>query len=88
MTHEASPSHNADAGRGLSEGLGAAATKRDKLALWGNLIIAHTWGAACWVSPGWAPAAMTLVSLLIAGMILYEDQIKRALEVRAERESA
>jgi hypothetical protein len=75
-------------GLGCSEGLGAAVPKRDRLALWGNLLMAHTWGAACWVRPGWVPAALALVSILIAGLILYEDQITKALELRAERESA
>ena len=62
----------------MSEMLGAADTKRDRMAFWGNLLIAHTWGAACWVRPGWFPAAMALVSIVIAGLILYEDEITAA----------
>ena len=73
---------------GSTDQLGAAAPKRDNVALWGNLLMVHVWGAACWVRPGWFPAAAALVSILIAGLILYEDQIKKAIELRAERESA
>jgi hypothetical protein len=41
--------------------------------MWANLLVAHAWGAACCVRPGWFPAAVSLVSILIAGLILYED---------------
>ena len=52
-----------------SEGLGAAAPKRDRLVLWANLLMVHLWVAAWWVPPGWYPAAMALVSILIAGLM-------------------
>ena len=83
-------SEKADGPLGLAsnEGLGAGPPKRDVVALWGNLLMVHVWGAACWVRPGWFPAAAALVSILIAGLILYEDQITKAIELRAERESA
>jgi hypothetical protein len=47
MKDEASPSHNADAGRGLSEGLGANAepTSAEDRAFWANLVIANVWFA-------------------------------------------
>ena len=72
----------------LTEQLGAAVPKRDKTALWGNLLMAHVWGAACWVRPGWFPAAIALVSIILAALIIYEEQITRAIEMRAEREKA
>lgn len=75
-------------GPGLSDGLGAAAPKRDSVAMWGNLLIAHAWGAACYVRPGWFPAAVSMVSILLAALILYEDEIAAYLRARAERESA
>ncbi len=65
-----------------------AAPKRDRLALWGNLVIAHTWGVACWIRPGWFPAAVLLVSIILAALILYEDKITAAIAVRANDEHA
>jgi len=63
---------DADAGR-LELGVRRSASKRDSAAMWANLLVAHAWGAACCVRPGWFPAAVSLVSILIAGLILYED---------------
>ena len=65
-----------------------AAPKRDRLALWGNLVIAHTWGVACWIRPGWFPAAVLLVAITLAALILYEDKITAAIAVRANDEHA
>lgn len=70
-------------GSGLSEGLGAAVPKRDDFALWGNLVIAHVWGAAFWVSPGWLPALAWAFSMLIAGGIAYERKLRRRIAMSA-----
>jgi hypothetical protein len=75
-------------GSGFSAGLGAAHPKRDTLPFWANLVMAHVWGAATWVRPGWAPALIACVSLLIAGLILYEDRISAAIALRADRTRA
>lgn len=75
-------------GSALSEGLGAAAPKHDRADLWGNLLMAHVWGAACWVRPGWLPAAVALVWIIKAALSLYKEQNTRAIELRDERESA
>lgn len=75
-------------GSGFSDGLGATVPKRDSTSLWGNLLMAHVWGAATWVRPGWLPASLALVSLVIAGLIMYEDRITAAIALRADRESA
>jgi hypothetical protein len=40
------------------------------------------------VDPGWFPAALALVSVLIAGLILYEDKITAAIAARANDEHA
>lgn len=87
MSHDKT-SATAAAGPGLSEGLGAAVPKRDRLALWGNLLMAHAWGAACYVRPGWFPAAVSLVSILLAALILYEDKITAAIAARADDDHA
>jgi hypothetical protein len=71
---------DADVGR-LEHGVRRSAPKRDSAAMWANLLVAHAWGAACYVRPGWFPTAVSLVSILIAGLILYEDQITKALEL-------
>ena len=65
-----------------------AAPKRDRLALWSNLVIAHTWGVACWIRPGWFPAAVLLVAITLTALILYEDKITAAIAVRANDEHA
>jgi hypothetical protein len=64
----------------------AAHPKYDRRALWGNLLIAHIWGAACYVRPGWFPAAVTLVSFLMAALILYGDKITATIAARADDE--
>jgi hypothetical protein len=56
--------------------------------MWGNLIVAQAWSAACYVRPGWFPAAVSLVSILIAALILYQDKITAAIAERAEDEHA
>ena len=65
-----------------------AAPKRDNHALWASLLMVHVWCAATWVRPGWLPALLALVSLVIAGLIMYEDRIAAAIALRADRESA
>jgi len=65
-----------------------AAPKRHSVAMWGNLIVAQAWSAACYVRPGWFPAAVSLVSILIAALILYQDKITAAIAERAEDEHA
>lgn len=75
-------------GSEFSAGLGAAPPKRDTLPFWANLVMAHVWGSATWVRPGWAPAFLACVSLLIAGLILYEDRISAAIALRTDRTRA
>jgi hypothetical protein len=65
-----------------------AMPKRDSFAMWGNLLVAHAWAAACYVRPGWFPAAVSLVSILLAALILYEDKITAAIVERADDEHA
>ena len=65
-----------------------AVSKRDSVSMWGNLLIAHAWGAACYVRPGWFPATVSLVSILLASLILYEDKITAAIAARADAEHA
>ena len=56
--------------------------------MWGNLLIAHVWFAAGWVRGGWWPFAVGALSLLIAGLSLYEDTITAAIAARAAEEHA
>ena len=75
-------------GSPVERGVRHAAPKRDSLAMWGNLLIAHVWFAAGWVRGGWWPFAVGALSLLIAGLILYEDKITAAIAARAAEEHA
>lgn len=75
-------------GAPLDRGVRHAVPKRDSVAMWGNLLIAHAWGAACYVRAGWFPAAVSLVSILLAALILYEDKITAAIAARADDDHA
>ena len=70
MTNDATENHDATRrdGSRLSEGLGAAVPKRDKVALWGNIVLLHLWGAVNYLKPGWFPmmAGVVQVVLLLA----------------------
>lgn len=68
--------------------LGATHPKRDNLALWGNLVIAHVWFAAGWVRGGFWPFAVGAISLLVAGLILYEEKLSKALTTKTSGRSA
>jgi hypothetical protein len=46
MSDEANPSNNADAGRGLSEGLGASPTDAEDRAFWAFMILGNVWAAS------------------------------------------
>jgi len=90
MTSKATDKPPADAAvvAHVDQGVRHAAPKRDSVAMWGNLLIAHAWGAACYVRPGWFPAAVSLVSIMLAALILYEDNITAAIAARADDEHA
>ena len=47
---------------------------RDSIALWGNLVITHVWGATCYAEPGVFPASLTALSLLTAVAILWRTK--------------
>ena len=49
---------------------------KESKAAWWHLLLAHLWGAACWVRPGWFPATIALVSVLLAGLALYRDRLE------------
>jgi hypothetical protein len=87
MDAKTDESHDAVAGQ-VERSVRHAAPKRHSVAMWGNLIVAQAWSAACYVRPGWFPAAVSLVSILIAALILYEDKITAAIAARAEDEHA
>lgn len=57
--------------------------KRDNLAMWCSVMVAHAWSVACYVRPGWFPATVSLVSILMAALILYKDKITAAETGRA-----
>jgi hypothetical protein len=65
-----------------------AAQTRGSLAFWGNLMIAQAWAAACYVRPGWFPAAMSLASFLLAALSLYKGGLTAEIAARADDEHA
>jgi hypothetical protein len=73
-------------GAQVDQGVRHADPKRGSVALWGHMTIAHAWAAACYVRPGWVPAAMSMASILLAALILYEDKIKAVIAARADDE--
>lgn len=52
-------------------------------AFWSNLVIAHVWGAAVWIKPGWFPASVALISFVMATLILRQEHAEKLREKRA-----
>ena len=73
---------------GLSEGLGAAVPKRMDVALWGNIVLLHLWGAVGYLKPGWFPAAVGAAQLVILVAMMYQDSLTARLEKTASDEGA
>ena len=83
MKPEATTTLPADTGP-VDQWVGRPVPNRDNVALWGYSVVSHIWCAALWVQPGWFPASAMLVSILLAGLILYQDRITAAIALRAE----
>ena len=39
--------------------------QRDDVALWGNIVLLHLWGAVVYLKPGWFPAIAGVAQLLV-----------------------
>ena len=72
-------------GLASTDGLGAAAAKRDDVALCGSIVLVHLWGAVGYLKPGWFPAMAGTAQLVLAGAIYYNI---RSEAKRAQQQSA
>ena len=66
-------------GSELTEGLGAAVTKRDDVALWGNIVLLHLWGAVGYLKPGFLPAMAGALQLVVLLAFVYQLRLKARL---------
>ena len=68
--------------------LGAAAPKRDDVALWGNIVLLNLWGAVGYLKPGWFPAMAGVLQLVILLAMVYQGLLRTRLQKLASSESA
>jgi hypothetical protein len=67
MNHTATdePQEGPPLGLSLHDVLGAGMPKRDNVALWGNIVLLHLWGAVGYLKPGWLPAIAGVVQVVL-----------------------
>ena len=60
----------------VERGVGRPVPKRDDVALWGNIVLLHLWGAVGYLKPGWFPALAGAAQVVLLCAMVYADRLQ------------